>query len=122
MMKDSFEQAFRRLPWRRPPASLKQRIFAAPGERRKPILRIFFDQRIPLGWAAALACCAGILGHATGRVRQPETPLPSLLGQADLRIIESEASKNFFDLSQDPQDPWPGPLNLSIPSNPEGSG
>jgi hypothetical protein len=122
MKKDSFEEAFQRLPWRSPPESLRHRIFAASETPRHSILPVIFDRRISLRWAAALVACAGILGYGAGRLHPATASASSLLGQVDLQIIESGTSKNFFDLSQEPQDLWPGSLNLSVQPNTEDSG
>jgi len=122
MMKNSFEEKLRGLPWRAPQASLRERIFDSPPKNRDPFVRVFFDGRIPLGWAAALMLAVGAIGYGVGRSGDSLNPSPARLGRTDLCIIETGVAANFFDMTLETEDPWPGPLDLSVQETSEKSG
>lgn len=119
---DEFERMFSRLPWRRPSAGLRSRIF---GEARHGLIRrVLGDRRIAAGWAAGLALTAGTVGYLLGTVgRGGQSTRPVLAGASvELRIIETNSRRNFFDLTGGTGDIWPGELTLKVQEREEAEG
>lgn len=122
MKLDPFEKEIQELPWKQAPASLEERLWRSDRPERDVVVRRWFNVPIKVGWAAALALGAGIIGFGTGRLDSPRASGTARWEHADLHIIETGVDASFFDLVPVPEDPWPGPLKISVQESSEENG
>ncbi len=122
MKTELFENELRELPWRKPPASLKARIFGPAPKERTSLIRLVFGRHIELGWAAALVACAGLAGFGLGRLGYPTALNPLPRGSVEVHLIETGEGRSLFNLTETTQDPWPGSLQLEIEQTEDRSG
>lgn len=100
---NDLEKRLRSLPRRGPSDNLRKRIFgakpAAPADAA-----LWFAHRIPVGWAAAMALTAGLLGLTAGRWLAPRpagrsAQIPGSPSAVMVRIVEATTTRHMFDFS-----------------------
>jgi hypothetical protein len=95
---EAFERELKSVPLARPGNELRGRIF----EQEPVRLRFsdFLSSRIPVGWAAVLAICAGLLGMYVTESKNRESMGPHVVNVEKV-IIEASSGENPFDFTSD---------------------
>lgn len=111
MNMDDFEAQLKSLPLARPSEGMRRRIFGdKPGESW---FAGIFSRRIPVGWAAAFALAAGIVGMSGSRMWGGGAAAP-LQPVVHVQIIKSPSDRNLFDFTEPAEDFMPGELTVNV--------
>jgi|GEM_PF-2390081 len=128
-MSDDLERKIRSLPWRKPSAGLKDKIFAetpdnvvgAPNassvSRSSPSAG---GRRVTLQGAIALATAAALLGFIAGAQLPTDQPAEKVVASTvalvptDIRIVETSSPRNSFDFSGSSTQILPGEFIASL--------
>ena len=111
---NQFKKQFRNLPWARPSAQLRQRIFGDAKPESYPIVYRFFNRAAR--WAAVWILIGSVIGYSVGRGQNkaPTLVLPS----SDVIVVETDTDTHFFNQTDEINEAIPGKWVLQI--EPEG--
>jgi hypothetical protein len=136
-MSDDFERRIRSLPWRKPSAELKDKIFgASDGDEPNSASTASIvsrnalppqGRRVTLHVAVALATAAAILGFIAGTQLPTNPPTGTVVAstgdlvRTDIRIVETSSQTNSFDFSSSSTQILPGEFVASMGDSQENS-
>ncbi len=95
---DNFEKKLKSVALAGPDRELRDRIFSQEPERIR--FTDFLTRRIPVGWAAVLAICAGLFGMYTSDYLKGKSMTPHVTNVRNI-IITAPSEDNFLDFTSD---------------------
>lgn len=95
---EDFEKKLKSVALAGPGKDLRGRIFSQQPERIR--FTDFLRRRIPIGWAAVLAICAGLFGMYMSDYIQMKSMKPRVVNVQNF-IMTNPSQKNPFDFTSD---------------------
>ena len=95
---DNFEKQLKSVALAGPGRELRGRIFSQEPQRIR--FTDFLSRRMPVGWAAVLAICAGLFGMYVSGYLQMKSMTPSITNVRNY-IITAPSKENFLDFTSD---------------------
>lgn len=95
---EDFEKKLQSVSLAGPGKELRGRIFSQEPQRIR--FTDFLSRRIPVGWAAVLAICAGLFGMYMSEYLQRKSMPPRVINVQNL-IITAPSDENPFDFTSD---------------------
>ena len=116
---DPIEKQIKTLPWKKPPEALKERIFCENKVKAPLKITILWhlSRNRPSSWAAAAVFLVSLASLALIRRNTIPTSPPLLVHADSFAGNENQTERNFFDLSNQAESPWKGPLTLTVDPN-----